>query len=73
MNGLIRKITLGKDYKDGMHYFVGQNISNKYLINAILESEDSFIIWVENTDKELLMWKKVNKPYSVVVEYNLEF
>jgi hypothetical protein len=73
MNGLIRKITLGKDYKDGMHYFVEQRVSSKYKINAILESEESFFVWVENEDKELLLWKKINKPYSVVVEYNLEF
>ena len=73
MNGIIRKITIGTDYKDGMHYFVDQKVTSSHKIHAIVEDEDCFIIWLENDDKELLMWKKVNKPYSVVVEYNLYF
>lgn len=73
MSNIIRKITIGADYKSGMHYFVEQKVSSNHIIHAITEDEDCFTIWVENSDKELLKWKKINKPYSVVVEYNLYF
>ena len=41
MNKLIRKITVGKDYKnDSMHYAVGQEVYGGHKICDIIEEDD---------------------------------
>ena len=43
MSKLIRKISIGKDYKnDAMHYAVGQEVYGGHTICDILEEEDKF-------------------------------
>jgi hypothetical protein len=44
MAKLIRKISIGKDYKnDAMHYAVGQEVYGGHTICDILEEEDKFL------------------------------
>ena len=58
MAKLIRKISVGKDYKnDAMHYAVGQEVYGGHTI----------------CDKDVLPWKDFNKNMAVSVEYNLEY
>ena len=58
MSKLIRKISIGKDYKnESMHYSVGQ------------EGYDIFI----KKNNDVIIWKNFNKNMAISVEYNLEF
>jgi len=70
---LIRKITIGKDYKiDAMHYSVGQEVYGGHTICDILEEDDKYSIYIRK-DKNVLPWKDFNKNMAISVEYNLEY
>ena len=73
MSKLIRKITIGKDYKiDAMHYSVGQEVYGGHTICDIIEEEDKYSIYIRK-NKNVLPWKDFNKNMAVSVEYNLEY
>jgi hypothetical protein len=72
---LIRKISIGSDYKnDAMHYSVGQTVYGGHEVNCIIFEEDdcSYNIYIEKND-EVLPWKKFNKNVAISVEYDLEY
>jgi len=70
---LIRKISIGKDYKnEAMHYSVGQEVYGGHIISDIIEKEEKFVIFIEKND-EVLPWKDFNKNMAIAVEYNLEY
>jgi len=73
MSKIIRKITIGKDYKiDAMHYSVGQGVYGGHTICNILETEDKYSIYIEK-DGDVLPWKDFNKNMAISIEYNLEY
>ena len=73
MNKLIRKISVGKDYKnDAMHYSVGQEVYGGYTICDIVEEDEKFSVYIKK-NKDVLPWKDFNKNMAVSVEYNLEY
>ena len=75
MSKLIRKISVGKDYKnDAMHYSVGQEVYGGHIINDILFEQDdnSYNIFIIKNN-EVLPWKDFNKNMAVSVEYNLQY
>jgi hypothetical protein len=73
MSKLIRKISVGKDYKnDAMHYSVGQEVYGGHTICDIIEEVDKFSIYIRK-NKNVLPWKDFNKNMAVSVEYNLEY
>ena len=73
MTKLIRKITVGKDYKENsMHYAVGQEVYGGHTICTILEEDDKYSIYIKKQDN-VLPWKDFNKNMAVSVEYNLEY
>ena len=60
MSKLIRKISIGKDYKsESMHYSVGQEVYGGHRICDIVEEEEGYDIF--------------NKNMAISVEYNLEY
>ena len=70
---LIRKISIGKDYKnEAMHYAVGQEVYGGHIIDSIIEEDDKFSIYIKK-NKEMLPWKDFNKNMAVAIEYNLEY
>ena len=72
MSKLIRKITVGKDYKnDAMHYAVGQEGYGGHTICDILEDKDKYSIYIKK-NKDVLPWKDFNKNMAVSIEYILE-
>ena len=72
-NNIIRKITIGKDYKnDAMHYSVNQDVYGGHTIDSIVEENDKFSIYIKK-GKEVLPWKDFYKNMAISVEYNLEY
>ena len=73
MSKLIRKITVGKDYKENaMHYSVGQDVYGGHTICDIIEEKDKYSIYIRK-NKDVLPWKDFNKNMAVSVEYNLQY
>ena len=73
MEKLIRKISIGKDYKnDAMHYAVGQEVYGGHKICDILEEEEKFSIYIKKAN-QVIPWKDCNKNMAISVEYNLEY
>ena len=75
MNSVIRKISIGADYKnDAMHYSVGQQVYGGYTINAIKldQKDNSYNIFIKK-DSEVMPWKKFNSNMAISVEYDLEY
>jgi hypothetical protein len=66
----IRKLSIGSDYKNAMHYIVGQDVlGGSYVIEQIVEYEDGWGVLIK-ADGIILEWKKfVNVP--VTIEYNI--
>ena len=72
-NNIIRKITIGKDYKnDSMHYSVGQEVYGGHNICDIIEEEDKYCIYIKKGDI-VIPWKDFNKNMAISIEYNLEY
>ena len=73
MSKLIRKITVGKDYKENaMHYAVGQDVYGGHTISDIIEEKDKYSIYIRK-NKDVLPWKDFNKNMAVSIEYNLQY
>ena len=73
MKNLIRKISIGKDYKnEAMHYSVGQEVYGGHTICEIIEEDEKFSIYIMKKE-EVLPWKDFNKNMAIAVEYNLEY
>jgi len=72
-NHIIRKITIGKDYKNNsMHYAVGQEVYGGHTITDIIEEETKYSIYISKGDIHI-PWKDFNKNMAVSVEYNLNY
>jgi hypothetical protein len=66
----IRKISVGADYKNAMHYIVGQEVlGGSYTIAEINNEVDSYSIWVKKGN-EILKWKEISNA-PIAIEYNL--
>ena len=70
---IIRKITIGKDYKiDAMHYSVGQEVYGGHTISDIIEEDEKYSIFIKKND-DVLPWKDFNKNMAISIEYNLQY
>jgi len=75
MSSVIRKISIGVDYKnEAMHYSVGQQVYGGHEIAYILvnEEDSSYNVYIRKED-EVMPWKKFNHNMAVSVEYDLEY
>lgn len=75
MANVIRKISIGADYKnDAMHYSVNQEVYGGHKISHILfeETDNSYNIYIKKSD-EVMPWKKFNSHMAISVEYDLEY
>ena len=58
---IIRKISIGTDYKSSaMHYHIR------------MEKDSSIKIWIEK-EGEVVLWKEFNPNMPVSIEYNINF
>ena len=72
-NNIIRKITIGKDYKnDSMHYAVDQEVYGGHKICDIIEEKDKYSVYIRKEDV-VIPWKDFNKNMAISIEYNLEY
>ena len=70
---LIRKISIGPDYKTAMHYSVGQEVYGGHEIVDIRKiSNGDRIIMIEK-DGEVKEWKGFNKNVAISWENNLDY
>jgi hypothetical protein len=66
----IRKISVGADYKNAMHYIVNQEVlGGSHIISDIAQEQEGFSVWVKKNE-ESVKWKEF-KDIPVVVEYNI--
>ena len=75
MSKVIRKISIGADYKnEAMHYSTGQEVYGGHIISDILfkDEDKSYNIYITKND-EVLPWKKFNSNMAVSVEYDLKY
>jgi len=75
MSSVIRKISIGSDYKnDAMHYSVGQEVYGGHVISYIIfeESDNSYNIHIKKNN-EVLPGEKLNSNMGISVEYDLEY
>jgi len=69
MSSVIRKISIGADYKnEAMHYSGGHEISHI----LFEDSDSSYNIYIKKND-EVLPWKKFNSNMAIAVEFDLEY
>lgn len=71
---IIRKISVGTDYKTAMNYIVGQSVlGGTHIIHHIARTDDgSFVVYIEK-DKEIVMWKNFSSTMPISIEFNIEF
>ena len=73
MSKLIRKISIGKDYKnESMHYSVGQEVYGGHRICDIVEEDTGYDVFIKKNNN-VIIWKNFNKSMAISVEYNLEY
>lgn len=71
---VIRKISIGSDYKNSMNYVVGQKvISEQYSIHEIRQLAEGIEVWVISLENEIVKWKAFNSTMPVSIEYNINF
>lgn len=75
MDNIVRKISIGADYKDNaMHYSIGQEVYGGHTISHILfeENDSSYNIYIKK-ENEILPWKKFNSNMAISIEYDLKY
>ena len=78
MQGLIRKIIIGKDPKDAMAYYVGM-IAGDGNVSAIVVDDEHlhrynkkrYLVYLQQQDSQVL-WKSVDEM-PCIVEYDCKF
>lgn len=70
---MIRKISIGNDLLNAMHYVVGQAVLDKsYFIEAIRYEDMHLVIYIRRDD-EILRWKSLNGNVPITIEYKIDF
>jgi hypothetical protein len=72
----IRKISIGPDYKNAMHYVVGQEVlRGAYTIHLISFNNKSmsYEMRIQNDDSEIVLWKTFSNSVPISIEHNIDF
>lgn len=56
---MIRKISIGIDYKDAMHYTVGQRFGHMTIEAIRRINPNHHEIWIRTDEDEVLLWKEI--------------
>jgi len=69
----IRKISVGPDYKNAMHFQVGQRVLGaSNIIERITLDDKCYRVWIINEKQEIVLWKNFD-GMPVSVEYLIDF
>lgn len=73
MQSLIRKISIGPNYKEAMHYIVGAScLKETHTISDIRNpSNGVYEIWIVNNIEEFQLWKRL-EGMPVSIEFHVE-
>lgn len=78
MEGLIRKIVIGEDPKNGMAYYVGMRAGDGCVDSIILDERHlhnysivRYLVYIKN-ENDVLLWKAVDSM-PCIIEYDLNF
>lgn len=78
MNGLIRKIVIGRDPKDAMAYYLGMRAGNGNVCAIVLDdahlhrySKTRYLVYMEAEGSQVL-WKAVD-DMPCIVEFDCNF
>jgi hypothetical protein len=78
MNGLIRKIVIGPNPKDGMAYYVGMRAGGGEVCAIVLDdhhlhrhSRTRYLVYIE-VDETQALWKAVD-DMPCIIEFDLNF
>lgn len=79
MEGLIRKIVVGRDPKDAMAYYVGMRAGKGKVSAIVLDGEHlhkhgskRYLVYLQEDDDSQVLWKSIdNMP--CMVEFDLNF
>lgn len=70
----IRKISIGTDPMNAMHFQVGSFVmKGSHTIQYIERTTEGYDIWISNQANETYKWKTVNLFMPVTIEHNLDF
>ena len=73
MNNYIRKISIGSDYKNAMHYVVNQDVmGGLWKIHAVSQDEEGYSLWIQKNE-EIKKWKFFSINTPITIEYNVNF
>lgn len=75
MSNVIRKISIGSDYKnDAMHYSIGQEVYGGHTICDIIgnKQDGEYLIYIQK-ENEVLPWKKFNSNMAIAIEFDLNY
>ena len=78
MNGLIRKIVIGKNPKDGMAYYLGMRAGDANVAAIVLDdehlhrySQTRYLVYIESNNNQVL-WKAIDSM-PCLVEFDCNF
>ena len=78
MNGVIRKIIIGRDPKDAMAYYVGMRAGSGEVSAIVLDDKHlhrydkkRYLVYIE-TDEGTLLWKAIDEM-PCILEFDLNF
>jgi hypothetical protein len=73
MRRKIRKISVGPDYKNAMHYQLGQTVCGDHEILSIEREENGEIHLLIGKDNNAFFWKGYTSTVPISIEYNIDF
>tara|TARA_X000001382_G_C3151283_1_gene173078 strand:- start:337 stop:576 length:240 start_codon:yes stop_codon:yes gene_type:complete len=79
MEGIIRKIIIGRDPKNAMAYYIGMRAGNGKVSTIILDEEKlyryskfRYLIYLEDETTSQTLWKSID-DMPCIVEYDCNF
>lgn len=79
MQGLIRKIIIGKNPKDAMAYYIGMKAGDKEVSAIILDESilhryniKRYLIYLQSEDGSQALWKSVD-DMPCIIEFDCNF
>ena len=73
---VIRKVSIGLEYKTAMTYMANQAVMGGEYRIALIQKEEisgNIVIYIINDKKEVLLWKEFTQQVPVSIEYVVDY